>query len=189
MFTSAVPARRGSAAPSWTAPRDRRCRCTARTMMLLGLVSGRQRDDFAGRRLGVIGVDQQGQVLAPGRGKLLERGAFCRRTRMNECAMVPKIDAELVGQHGSGAGETREVARARRQQLASASARGSRPKSTSSLLGAASTMRAASAATIDWNCRSFIGAGPDQPSRRPSPAGSARPGRRWCLPAWRGRRR
>ena len=57
-----------------------------------GLEARRERDDFARRRLGVVGVDQQGQVLAAGRGRNVSNAALsssCAWT--NECAMVPKI--------------------------------------------------------------------------------------------------
>ncbi len=45
----------------------------------VGLELRRQRDHLAGRRLGVVGVDQQGQVLAPRAGEVLERRRSRRR--------------------------------------------------------------------------------------------------------------
>ena len=84
----------------------------------LGLEPRRQRHDLPRRRFGVVGVEQQDEIV----GARLREGRERRRLvgeRLDEGMRHRAVerDAEIApGEHGGGAGKAGDIARARRHQ-------------------------------------------------------------------------
>ena len=93
-------------------------RRTARIVMPAALQARRQRHDFSRGGFGVVGVEQQHEIVRPRAGKSFERRHLVVE-RLDEGMRHGAVerDAEhFAGQHRGGAGETGEVARPRRHQ-------------------------------------------------------------------------
>ena len=103
----------------------------------LRLEPRRQRHDLSRRGLGVVGVEQQHEIVRPRPGKGLERRRLVVE-RLDERVRHRAVErnAELLaGQHRRGPGEAGEIARARRHQTGFGAVRAAQAEIDQHLVG------------------------------------------------------